>query len=395
MEARVFTKQELHRNAAIVVAIIAIFSVCLILGVRHLDGIARLMLQSQSDGSVVGDVYSKVDDEMSAATDCPTEPFYVLLIGSDTRQGTALYTGKSTEDSDNDDHADIITLMRVDPTNWQITLVSIPRDTVLSGQKKKINDTLLGNHPEKTVRAVEELTGVHIDYYLLTTFLSFEHLIDDLGGVTVDVPQDISFADPITAENVTVKAGKNQQLNGSQALVLARVRKAYGDAGDVKRQENVRNIEIAIIQKCIQHPELAASVQGNMDSYVDTNMDADILYSLILDFVKNGEEIEFYSCTGPFDGGERADGVWVIEADKEAWMALMAVVDAGDDPSHALEDFYQERAAASSAGQQAQREAEEDQVETESNNHEPDSDEEDITSDEVVSNDDSNEENTV
>ena len=45
----------------------------------------------------------------------------------------------------------------------------------------------------------------------------------------VDVPKDIKVPDPMTAEDVTVKAGEDRYLDGSEALVLARARKEYGD----------------------------------------------------------------------------------------------------------------------------------------------------------------------
>ena len=94
------------------------------------------------------------------------DPFYVLLIGSDSRKGTALYTGKASDHAQLDQHADVITLVRVDPANYKLTLVTVPRDTVLPGESSKINDTLVHGDPLQTVDAVERLTGIEIDYYL-------------------------------------------------------------------------------------------------------------------------------------------------------------------------------------------------------------------------------------
>ena len=65
------------------------------------------------------------------------DPFYVLLIGSDSRKGTALYTGKASDHAQLDQHADVITLVRVDPANYQITLVTVPRDTVCLASRAK------------------------------------------------------------------------------------------------------------------------------------------------------------------------------------------------------------------------------------------------------------------
>ena len=174
-------------------------------------------------------------------------PFYVLLIGSDSRKGTALYTGKASDHAQLDQHADVITLVRVDPANYQLTLVTVPRDTVLPGESSKINDTLVHGDPMQTVDAVECLTGIEVDYYLMTTFTAFEDLVDALGGVTVDVPKTVKVPDPSTAENVTVTKGDNQTLDGSEALVFARARKEYVNDQDAVRQMNVRQLEQNII----------------------------------------------------------------------------------------------------------------------------------------------------
>ena len=169
---------------------------------------------------------------------------------------------------------------------------------MFQGTSLKINDSLLGGDPEEVVASVERLTGVAIEYYMLTTFTSFEALIDALGGVTVDVPKNVTVPDPMTAENVSLKAGRSQSLDGSEALVLARARKEYGEHQEALRQMNVRNIETAMIQKVL-----------SLDS--DKNANA-VLVDL--------------------EGGENAEGLWVVQEDPAAWAELMAVVDAGEDP---------------------------------------------------------------
>ena len=53
---------------------------------------------------------------------------------------------------------------------------------------------------------------------------------------------------------------------------------------------------------------------------------------LLVDFIANREEVTIYSTTGPYAGGENAEGLWVVQEDPAAWAELMAVVDAGEDP---------------------------------------------------------------
>lgn len=279
---------------------------------------------------------SPEDDLVTASGVAQSEPFYVLLIGSDSRKGTALYTGRANDQSQVDQYADIITLMRVEPVTYDLTLVTIPRDTVMEGESEKVNASLLSNDPNDVVDAVERLTGVHISYYMMTTFISFENLINALGGIDVDVPRTVTVSDPSTGKNVTVKAGKNQHLDGSQALVLARARKDYGDDQEALRQVNVRNIERAIIKKVLAYDgdfdveHVLAALEH--DTYTDIDLPS--IGLTMIDFVEHADEVSIYDCTGPYKGTERAsDGQWVVDGDEETWIQLMQLVDTGQDPS--------------------------------------------------------------
>ncbi len=311
-------KKQSRRTAAAAVAVVAVLSLAFIGLVEFLDGTAR----QAKEGKVSL-------EEVSS-----TEPFYTLLIGSDSRKGTALYTGKKTDHAQVDQHADVMTLMRVDPATYTITLVSIPRDTVLRGTSWKVNDSLLDGDPEETVATAERLTGVEIDYYMMTPFTSFEALVNALGGVTVDVPKDVKVPDPMTADNVELQAGSAQELDGSEALVLARARKEYGEHQEALRQINVRNIETAMIQKVLSldSEKSANAVLLDLEEYTTTNLDMASIGYLVVDFVAHREEVTIYSTTGPYAGGENADGLWVVQEDPLAWAELMAAVDAGEDP---------------------------------------------------------------
>lgn len=311
-------KKQSRRTAAAAVAVVAVLSLAFIGLVEFLDGTAR----QAKEGKVSL-------EEVSS-----TEPFYTLLIGSDSRKGTALYTGKKTDHAQVDQHADVMTLMRVDPATYTITLVSIPRDTVLRGTSWKVNDSLLDGDPEETVATAERLTGVEIDYYMMTTFTSFEALVNALGGVTVDVPKDVKVPDPMTADNVELQAGSAQELDGSEALVLARARKEYGEHQEALRQINVRNIETAMIQKVLSldSEKSANAVLLDLEEYTTTNLDMASIGYLVVDFVAHREDVTIYSTTGPYAGGENADGLWVVQEDPLAWAELMAAVDAGEDP---------------------------------------------------------------
>ena len=298
-----------NRAAAVVSVFVACFALAFIGIVYALDSVAT----------------QRHEEEVVIAPEAPTEPFYVLLIGSDTRKGTALYTGKPTEHAQVDQHSDVMTLVRVDPQEYTISLLTIPRDTVVSEGSEKINCALLGDDPEEVVQAVAELTGLKADYYMMTTFGLFADLVDALGGVTMDVPVPVETSDPTTGGTIRVEAGRAQKLNGAQALALARARSEYVDNQDAIRQMNVRQLEQAIIERmlegdCIGIEALMVVLEGD----VVTDMDLGVLGQAVLEFMDHADQVKIYSGTGPYVGGVRADDEqWVIANDADAWKKII------------------------------------------------------------------------
>lgn len=261
------------------------------------------------------------------------DAFYALLIGSDSRKGTALYTGKPSEHAQVDQHADVMTLVRVDPFDHAITLLSIPRDTAPGGGSK-INDSLLSGNPEDVVAAAEALTGVSIDYYFMTNFIDFENLVDGANGVVATVPKAITVPDPSTGKDVRVAAGEDRLLDGSEALVLSRARKEYENDQDAIRQFNVRAVEESLIRSVLGGKVSQEVAFELIEAFTVTNMESAALSWLIADFVEHADEVVVYSGTGPYAGFNReSDGLWTVPEDLEAWAALMQVVDEGGDPS--------------------------------------------------------------
>lgn len=332
------TSRQQRKNAAIAIASLAVFVVVALGVVALIEDICGTnvgAVSSTESGS------SSVDtQETELYTPNASEPFYVLLIGSDSRKGTALYTGRASEHSQVDQHSDIMTLVRVDTATHTITLVTIPRDTRMPGNTNKINDALLTNDPEQVTAAVSELTGVQVTGYIMTDFLTFPQLINDLGGVTVDVYQDVTVNDPATGKNITVTAGTNKTLDGDEALALSRARKQYDDNQDAYRQVNVRNIEGAIINKVLDMEDfdVVRVAAGYLQNDCTSNVDYAALVPIVTDFVANQERVTIYSCTGPYTGDYReSDGLWVVDDNPDAWAQLMAAVNAGEDPSGIVE----------------------------------------------------------
>ena len=96
----------------------------------------------------------------------------------------------------------------------------------------KINSSLFYGGPALMVQTVENLSGVQIDYWAITTFWGFTDMIDSVGGLTMDVP----FAMNDSYARADFQPGV-QELDGRDALAFARTRHDL-QMGDFARQEN-------------------------------------------------------------------------------------------------------------------------------------------------------------
>jgi LCP family protein required for cell wall assembly len=169
----------------------------------------------------------------------------ILIMGldySDWRKQTEGFTDASRTDS--------MILLTVDPLSKTAGMLSIPRDMWVNIPHGygyyKINqayyfgvlDKLPGGGPGLAIDTVQNFIGVPINYYAQIDFSAFEKFIDALGGIEIDVPEDITVGVLFKSE-VTLKAGK-QTVNGEVALAYARARyTALGDFDRAKRQQQV------------------------------------------------------------------------------------------------------------------------------------------------------------
>ncbi len=267
------------------------------------------------------------------------DPFYVLLIGSDSRKGTPLYTGNKKEEGQVEINADVLTLVRIDPVNRVLTFLTIPRDTISSDGKRTICTWLEEGKPEAVIKEVEKLTGVDIPYYAMVSFTGFENLVDAIGGVQVDVPTKVNMVDPTTGKEVRINAGPDQLLNGSQALAVA---STWDNGNELEplRQACVRAIEQAFIDKVAQgDEEFIRRVVTVFDDNVKTNMEDTLLVALAFDYATHTDDYTIYAGSGPYQGSMNNKKQWLVARDIETWAACMEVVDAGGDPNTVVVSF--------------------------------------------------------
>ncbi len=183
----------------------------------------------------------------------------LLLLGIDrTPDGSAV--GRS----------DTIILVSVIPLKPTVNMLSIPRDlwvNVPGVGENRINTAHFfaeaeqpGSGPAAAVVAVEQNFGVQVPYYARVRFDSFIRVIDALGGVTVNLPEDMSG----------YTAGQHH-LNSEEALAFARDRKG---ADDFFRMSHGQLLVRAVINQLLAPSawsHLPAVMSTVLDS-VDTNV---------------------------------------------------------------------------------------------------------------------------
>jgi LCP family protein required for cell wall assembly len=165
-------------------------------------------------------------------------PIFVLAIGSDARPGVCEPVERCLADS--------LHLIGLNPRKGAASILGFPRDSYVDIPgvgTGKINDSLFHGGPELVVQTVEELVGVDIDYYFLTSFAGLRHMVNDVGGIEIDIPYAMS-----DASSGAVFSEGLQVLDGKQALAFARNRKDTPN-GDFSRSENQGLLMMAALER--------------------------------------------------------------------------------------------------------------------------------------------------
>lgn len=161
---------------------------------------------------------------------------WVLLLGSDARPGQSVLRSR----------ADAIQLVGFNTRTGAATAIGIPRDSFVNVPghgRSKINASMMYGGPDLMARAVGEMVGIRPRYVFATSFWGFSHMVDSIGGVTVQ--SKYAFSDPLKPHGFRV--GKNH-VNGVQALVFARIRKAF-PGGDFDRSANQQRALLGILNQ--------------------------------------------------------------------------------------------------------------------------------------------------
>lgn len=279
-----------------------------------------------SSMSIKDDAERQELEEELTPVNSASDPFYVLILGSDARQ------------SDAGSRSDVIMLARIDPGAGSVSLVSIPRDTMvtINGSTQKINAAYAHGGSAMAVRAVSEFAGVPISHFVSVHFEELEEIVDMLGGVWVDVPESFSAGNG----GMSFEAG-NQLLNGQQALAYARERH-HVSGGDFGRAQAQRQIVEAVIRQVLaSSPVELPGLIGQLANCITTDLSVTDIVRYAQEFL--GKELTVYSAICP-SYTLNQDGVSYVATMFDEWKRMMQLVDAGLDPNDATAEIPSEQA---------------------------------------------------
>lgn len=208
----------------------------------------------------------------------------ILIMGLDYRDWAA---GSGAPRSDS------MMLFTIDPVAHTAGMLSIPRDLwveIPGFEHNRINTAyflgqsynLPGGGPALAMKTVENLLGVPVPYYAVIEFSAFEHMIDEIGGIEVLVPERIKIS-PLGRQSLWLEAEGNH-LDGAQALAYARARKTEG--GDFDRAQRQQQVVLAIRDRVLGFdmiPTLvtrAPALYRELQRGILTNMSFDQMISL-------------------------------------------------------------------------------------------------------------------
>jgi LCP family protein required for cell wall assembly len=189
----------------------------------------------------------------------------ILVIGTDTRVGQDGIGGSTGCGC-----SDTLMLLHISPGRHQVTVMSVPRETMVPtlgcaaddgtpgqtadpSQMELINAALAGGGPACTWKTFEAETDIHVDHFIELDFVGFEKVIDDLGGVNLCLP--FAVDDPDSGLNLS--AGEHHVF-GAQALAFWRTREDLGFGSDTQRILRDQYLMVALVQG-IEHSGMLKS----------------------------------------------------------------------------------------------------------------------------------------
>ena len=244
--------------------------------------------------------------------------FRVLLLGISTDIDSKL--------------SDTIMVASYNPNTQSATLLSIPRDTYVGKNKNKVSgmdkiNALYQKSPQDTLDAINDITGLDIEYYIVIENDALIELVDVIGGVEFDVPIDMDYDDPSQDLHIHLTAGM-QKLDGDKAEQLVRFRhnnngttypSEYGTE-DIGRMRTQREFMKAVLSQTIQAKNILKL--GNILEVGFKNIETNVKLSVAKDYLPyivefNTENLKNATLPGTTDRIPKNTGLWFFLHDEE------------------------------------------------------------------------------
>ena len=191
--------------------------------------------------------------------------FYNILLCATDEEGT---------------RTDTIMIATLDQKNGQVSLTSLPRDTIVDNGEAvpKLNSVYaLAGCGDAGANAlmdqVKTLLGFRPDGYAIISYDIFRDVVNAMGGITFDVPMDMEV-------DGTYISGGEQELDGDQALAVCRFRHGYAMA-DIQREYVQQTFIKAMVKQCISPsmlPKFPAIYKAAMSNIITDLDDANLRY---------------------------------------------------------------------------------------------------------------------
>lgn len=228
----------------LLLTVVAAITIFFFVNIKHLEG-TTLVTNEEISSSILSAAKEVVSKNKKNLRGSERSRINILLLG----MGGEGHRGKYLTDT--------IILASINPKTYETSLVSIPRDLYVEIPDSKVYTKInavyaygkrnLEKEDKDAIQpikeTVEEITGQPVDYYLTINFEGFKQIIDELGGIIIQVEEDIvdhRYPGPGTSyETFEIKEGTHL-INGDVALKYARVRHvAGGDFSRLKRQQEI------------------------------------------------------------------------------------------------------------------------------------------------------------
>ncbi|WP_238549841.1 LCP family protein [Bifidobacterium bombi] len=207
------------------------------------------------------------------------KPINLLVLGQDSRDGANQALGATSPDDGGEHNADTTMVVQISADRSYINIVSIPRDslvdapscttthgTVPARYNVMFNSIFasgwqtggdLASAASCTANAVNSLTGLDIQQFVVVDFNGLKNMIDAIGGVDLCIPVDIQ--DDYTS--LDIKRGMNH-MDGITATTYARMRHGTGtDGSDIMRTTRQQYLVKELISEALSKNLMTNNMQ--------------------------------------------------------------------------------------------------------------------------------------